>query len=281
MRWTWLAGALAAAPSAPPAVAESADAAHASGTEDPTSNRRAAVLADEPARTRDYPLTLERDEAVWLEAGEDRSLALFRPVVHGEPRGVLVVLLDQGLGPEADSTSVSLRHTMPRYGWATLLVRLPDATAPPADASAPPADASAPPADASADAERLRRTAIRARLDAAVSVAHQRAGDGAVILFAERAAAAWAIWSQRNGLAASALAVVDVDAKSPLIDSTRPAEHLRALPGPALVLIEAPRQWSPDDPLSADTELQLLPAGDPSGARIERVLRGWIKRRLS
>jgi len=294
-RWLWVLAALASTPCAPVAIAATADAppksapvakdpaqaassapsagdaakADAPSSADAGSTSvtatRAAVLPDETLRSRDYPLTLDRDESIWLEAGTDRTLALFRPVMRGETRGVVVIVLGEGLGPESASTSVALRHTLPHHGWATLLVRLPDATE----------------AALSADGEAARRVAIRARLDAAVTVARQRAGDGAVIAFGEADAAAWTIWAQRNGLAAKAIVAVDVDAKTPMIESARPPEHLKAVNGPALVLIEAPREWSPDDPLSAETELHLLPADNPSSARVERVLRGWLKRRLS
>ena len=250
-----------AANAQPPSAQAATDAASKSNAEAAPA-QRAALLPDEAARTRDYPSTLERDESVWLDAGSDRSLALFRGVVHGEPRGVVLIVLARGLAPEQGSTSVALRHSLPRHGWATLLVRVPDGTS-----DAP-------------DAPSAERAAIRSRLDAAIGVARQRAAGGAVIVFAEGEAAAWTIWAQRNGLGANAIAVVDVDAKMPTIESERPPEHLKATKGPALVLIETPHAWSLDDALSPEAELHLLPAANPSSERIERVLRGWIKRRL-
>jgi hypothetical protein len=64
-------------------------------------------------------------EVVWLEAGGQRSLALYREARSGRPAGA--VLIAHGLGRHADQAGVvaELRRRLPDDGWHTLSVQLP------------------------------------------------------------------------------------------------------------------------------------------------------------
>ena len=63
-------------------------------------------------------------EAVWLEAGGARFLAIYTPPA-GEPRGGVVVLHGMGAHPDWPEVVHPLRARLPERGWATLSVQLP------------------------------------------------------------------------------------------------------------------------------------------------------------
>jgi len=63
-------------------------------------------------------------EAVWLEAGGRRFLAIYTPP-SGRPRGGVVLLHGMGAHPDWPEVIHPLRVGLPERGWATLSVQLP------------------------------------------------------------------------------------------------------------------------------------------------------------
>lgn len=63
-------------------------------------------------------------EAVWLEAGGQRFLAIYTPPA-GEPRGGVVLLHGMGAHPDWPEVVHPLRTGLPERGWATLSIQLP------------------------------------------------------------------------------------------------------------------------------------------------------------
>jgi hypothetical protein len=63
-------------------------------------------------------------EAVWLEAGEDRFLAILTEA-EGEPRGTVIVMHGMGVHPNWPQVIYPLRTELPRLGWTTLSLQMP------------------------------------------------------------------------------------------------------------------------------------------------------------
>ena len=99
-------------------------------------------------------------------------------------------------------------------------------------------------------------------------------------MLGEGAASAWIAWAQTQGLGADAVVAINTPRDAPRIDGKRPKDVLAVLKSPALMLIESPLDWSVDDRLAPDVELRLVPPGSPSGARLDRQIQGWLKRRF-
>jgi hypothetical protein len=217
--------------------------------------QRGALLPTEANLQVERGAAFPDDEVVWLSAGEAQVLAVFRAAVRPPLRGAFIILLPPGEAPDSSAAGVTLRHALPRRGFATLTVALPLDTG---DAAA-----------------------VRARLDAALAAVKSRAVDADVFVFGEALAAAWVVWAQAQGLGAAAVIALNLDLRTPIIDGVAPYGLLEQLSGPALILVESPRTWSPDVAVAVDTELQLLPPDYAGGERVERRLRGWLNRRFA
>ena len=250
---------------------------------------RVALLPTEPRRTAELETAFPDDAVVWLGEGEDRALGVYRDVTRGKSIGVVIIVLGSGMSPDAPVDATALRRSLPRARWATLTVALPDvpdavlaprqrdklvaATATAADAK----PASAPIAAPIAVGDPLPAR-VRLRLDAAVKAAREKGSK--VVVLGEDAAGAWLVWAQNQKLGADAIIAINTARNAPRIDGRQPKELLAALESPALLLIEAPLDWSVDDRLAPDVELHRLPPGHPSAERLDRHIRGWLKRRF-
>lgn len=69
--------------------------------------------------------TLIDGEAVWLEAGGRRFLAIFTPAEAPETRGAAILLHGIGAHPDWPEVIHPLRTALPAYGWATLSLQMP------------------------------------------------------------------------------------------------------------------------------------------------------------
>ena len=146
-----------------PALAEDAPAPAAPPGEPP----RAALLPREALQAqslaRRYP-----DQARWLEAGDERALALLRPAATPTPKGWVILLPGDAESADWPRALGPLRLGLAEHGWNTLAVSLPDpqaallpdaafgvrpADTPPAAPEAPAAAEGEPAAAAPAEAE--------------------------------------------------------------------------------------------------------------------------------
>jgi hypothetical protein len=192
------------------------------------------------------------------------------------------------MSPDAQVDATALRRSLPRARWATLTVALPDVP----DAVLAPrqrdnlAAVSATAADVKPTSTATVPTTVdetlparvRLRLDAAVKVAREKGSK--VVMLGEDAAGAWIVWAQNQKLGADAIIAINTARNAPQIDGKQPKDSLAALESPALLLIEAPLDWAVDDRLAPDVELHRLPPGRPSLERLDRRIRGWLKRRF-
>ncbi len=222
----------------------------------PAEPGRAALLPTEARQQTDQSQGFPDDEVVWLDVDAAKVIGVFRASVQPATRGAFLLILPAGYAADAVLATVTLRHELPRRGYATLAVPLPDA---------PEADSSK----------------VRARLDAALAALTERAPGVDVFVFGEAQAAAWVVWAQAEGFGAKGAVALNLDLKVPSIGDAQPRAILKGLESPALLLIESPRTWSQDVILAAATELQLLPPGHAGGERLERRLRGWLKRNFA
>lgn len=248
---------------------------------------RTGLIPNEQRRSTELETAFPDDAIVRFGEGDDRAIGVYRDSIDDKALGVVVVVLGSGLSPDAHVDSTSLRRSLPRSRWSTLTVALPDVpneTLPPRQhdkfvpgAVAPPADPAAalpvPPAAPATDPMPAR---VRARLDAAVKAA--RAKGSKVVLLGEESAGAWIVWAQNQGLGADAIVAINTARNQPRIDGKAPKDMLAVAKSPTLLLMETPLDWSVDDRLASDVVLRLLPPGNPSGARLDRQIRGWLKR---
>ena len=63
-------------------------------------------------------------EAEWLEAGDDRFLAILTEA-EGEPRGSVILMHGMGVHPNWPQVIYPLRTELPRLGWTTLSLQMP------------------------------------------------------------------------------------------------------------------------------------------------------------
>jgi len=271
-----------------PAAAVAAEPAAVPPANGPSpSAERTSLIPSEQRRSTELEVAFPDDAIVRFGEGDDRAIGVFRDSIDDRALGVVVVVLGSGLSPDAHVDSTSLRRSLPRSRWSTLTVALPDIPnemLPPRQhdkfvpgAVAPPADpAAAKPATPAAPAPDPLPARVRARLDAAVKAA--RAKGSKVVLLGEESAGAWIVWAQNQGLGADAIVAINTARNQPRIDGKAPKDMLAVLKSPTLLLMETPLDWSVDDRLAKDVVLRLLPPGNPSGARLDRQIRGWLKR---
>ncbi|MGE4405421.1 alpha/beta hydrolase family protein [Pseudomonas sp.] len=113
----------------------------------PALAERSALDAEELARRLPQ-------QAVRLQAGDERFVALHLPANDGQPKGLVILLPDTGENADWPSAIGPLRRRLPDAGWHTLSLSLPDADDPLPNraAAAEAASESAPPATTEADA---------------------------------------------------------------------------------------------------------------------------------
>lgn len=249
---------------------------------------RTGLVPNEPRRSAELETAFPDDAIVRFGEGDERAIGVYRDSIDDKALGVVVVVLGPGLSPDANVDSTVLRRSLPRARWSTLTVALPDIpneTLPPRQhdkfvegAVAPPAadSSAAEPTPVAAPATDPMPARVRARLDAVVKAA--RAKGSKVVLLGEDSAGAWIVWAQNQGLGADAIVAINTQRDQPRIDGKVPKEMLAIVKSPTLLLMETPFDWSVDDRLAADVVLRLLPPGNPSGARLDRQIRGWLKR---
>jgi len=260
--------------------------------------RPAVVLTALERETEQIAMLDERDIAVWLGEGDARFLAVKRSSVLPAAQGTMVLVRNRAVGADADDRIGYLRKELPRLGWNTLTLDLPD----PRDVAVPARDrdrsapigpgarygrgaegGDAPAAKAEAaptpkPSDDIDRASVLARLGAAVAEATR---DGSsVIMVGEGEAAVWVARANGASPLARATIVLNIDDPEARLDGQPTSHWLQALTVPALLMQEAPRSWSPDARLPDDTELLLLPPTHPAGEeRLVRQVRGWLKRR--
>ena len=88
----------------------------------------ACVLASDKAKEQRWAEQivdqLIEGETVWLEAGDDRFLAILTEA-EGEPRGSVILLHGIGVHPNWPQVIYPLRTELPRLGWTTLSLQMP------------------------------------------------------------------------------------------------------------------------------------------------------------
>ncbi len=116
-------GALAAdaPPAAPPQMPPATDATASPAAPSP-------APGDEEAISAEVRQSAAAD-AVDLDVGGKKVLALFRPDSSGHPQGAVVLLHDLDAHADWPATIAPLRRQLPAFGWATLSVELPAPTA--------------------------------------------------------------------------------------------------------------------------------------------------------
>lgn len=80
-------------------------------------NNRLQLLAD----------GTDTESARWLEAENERFLAMWYADRSGEGKGALLIVHAEGELPYWPKTTSPLHNTLPDYGWATLAISLPSA----------------------------------------------------------------------------------------------------------------------------------------------------------
>ncbi|WP_457788089.1 alpha/beta hydrolase family protein [Pseudomonas sp. PL-6] len=147
---------------------------------------------------------LEQREQQWLQAGDERFLALWLPANVGEPSGAVILLPGDAENADGATAVGPLRRKLPEGGWHSLSLTLPDPDhdAPPLRLPEPPTSAAAEAAaddEASGEAETApsaapdpaandaaRRSAhaqrVMARIDAGIAFARQQQASRIVLL---------------------------------------------------------------------------------------------------
>jgi hypothetical protein len=147
---------------------------------------------------------LEQREQQWLQADDERFLALWLPANVGEPSGAVILLPGDAENADGATAVGPLRRKLPDGGWHSLSLTLPDPDhdAPPLRLPEPPTSAAAEAAaddEASGEAETApsaapdpaandaaRRSAhaqrVMARIDAGIAFARQQQASRIVLL---------------------------------------------------------------------------------------------------
>ena len=120
----------AATTETPSATAAPADPAAAETQADEPPVLRLPAERAETSRAKALVLQLEQvdraTEAAWLDSGEDRFLALYRPDASGTAFASLLILHDNRQHPDWPGIVRGLREQLSDHGWNTLAVAMPD-----------------------------------------------------------------------------------------------------------------------------------------------------------
>ncbi|MCJ0974599.1 alpha/beta hydrolase family protein [Pseudomonas sp. PS1] len=128
------------------------DAAPAAPAERPGLPSRSEVMASDLLRQ------LPVGEVIELKTGTETFSALWRPANVGAPKGVLILLPDDGESPDWPRGIGPLRRQLPDHGWHTLSLSLPESEritptavtpreTPPTEAPTPEPEAEAEPSE--------------------------------------------------------------------------------------------------------------------------------------
>ena len=315
-------------------------------TQGPRSSwHRAAVIPSQLSRQREFAAEQRNlsipDEQIWQEEGqgkdpgkdsgkdpgkvpnedqgpdpEEQTLMLYRAALSQPARGVLVVLFSRQQpfdGNPLRDTQAGIRVALPRHGWSTLSLALPD-----------PVQLLMAPRESEdwqrQNEERLQRDRkrIAQRLAAAQKLATTRSKGGKLIWVASGEGAAWLAWYLSGGVVtvpdagagdlkdeargrqrrAGIDGLVLIDAQpdvriphpvpgQPPLDESEPVPlpettyvRLRAFDLPLLILQHDSHPWPGDLVLPGRGELHRLP-GRGADQTLVRSLRGWLKRQTS
>jgi len=94
----------------------------------PIALKQSPLQAIETEEARFGPLVeqLDKDNQVlWLNAGEESFLALYRPASGASEQGAVLIVADDGQHPDWPGPLRHLRNSLPHHGWATLSLALP------------------------------------------------------------------------------------------------------------------------------------------------------------
>jgi len=94
----------------------------------PMDLKQSPLQAIETEETRFGPLAeqLAKDNQVlWLNAGGENFLALYRPASGASEQGAVLIVADDGQHPDWPGPLKHLRNSLPHHGWATLSLALP------------------------------------------------------------------------------------------------------------------------------------------------------------
>jgi len=69
--------------------------------------------------------SIAKQEIIWLDAGNEQFMTLYRPDTSGSPRGGAIILPPLNAHPDWPGVIHQLRKTLPEFGWSTLSVQLP------------------------------------------------------------------------------------------------------------------------------------------------------------
>jgi len=69
---------------------------------------------------------LDPDSVVWLDALEEQFLAIYEPEYTGAPQGAVLLLHGEGQHSSWPNTIKMIRSSLPRFGWNTLSMSLPN-----------------------------------------------------------------------------------------------------------------------------------------------------------
>jgi len=69
---------------------------------------------------------LDPDSVVWLDALEEQFLAIYEPEYTGVPQGAVLLLHGEGQHSSWPKTIQMIRSSLPRFGWNTLSMSLPN-----------------------------------------------------------------------------------------------------------------------------------------------------------
>lgn len=94
----------------------------------PTALQKKPLQVIETEETRFGALVEQLDkesQALWLNAGDESFLTLYRPASGANEQGAILIVADEGQHPDWPGPLHHLRNSLPHHGWATLSLALP------------------------------------------------------------------------------------------------------------------------------------------------------------
>jgi len=95
-------------------------------TKEPTPPAPPLYLSREDRDMKLLAAKLNPDSVVWLDALEEQFLAIYEPEYTGAPQGAVLLLHAEGQHSSWPKTIKMIRSSLPRYGWNTLSMSLPN-----------------------------------------------------------------------------------------------------------------------------------------------------------